>query len=139
MLGTHVHWLGGDDSERLAVAFNLSGHLAPGADVADGSCHISLSKDSQNRKKVAAMKKKRSQFHLFLNLAGFCSGDAQQPSWTWKQMEHIKRQTPSEGWSTACPAEGDRKLKLRDGAEGKAREASVVKATWNKVQMGLQC
>lgn len=107
--GTHVHWLGGDDSERLAASFDLSGHLAPGADVAPRvSCHVSLGKDTQNGKKDAAMKKKRSEFFLFVNSAGFSSGVAQQPSRTWKQVEYITEQTTSEEGSTGHPAEGDR-------------------------------
>lgn len=35
-LGTHEHWLGGDDRERLAASFDLSGYLAPGAEVTEG-------------------------------------------------------------------------------------------------------
>lgn len=69
MLGTHVRRLGGDDGERLAASFDLPGHLAPGAHVAEVGVHavghhVALREDTQDRNKEAAMKKKF--FLLFL-------------------------------------------------------------------------
>lgn len=80
----------------LTVAYAQSAVISPWA------------KTHKGGEKVAAITKKRSDFFLFLNSPGFHSGEAQQPSWTWKQVECITGQTPSEGWSTAYPAEGDR-------------------------------